>query len=346
MPPPPVLRLLVITFVIISTSLVSALSPKTENNENIPAPEQRHLFTEMPPYYWRDKLKLKHFTFRIVESRPHATDFFTQGFTFRDADGLLMESTGIVGKSRVVVYDDTLENILLDSSSSPTPEEEEKDDRSPTIGGNAGGNHRKQHVSGATSKSSSLPDSAPHNNNDLRRHFGEGITDYRGKIYQLTWKDNKVHIYDSRTLRRLEVREMPKEMSEGWGLTASPDLSSLVMGEGSAKLYFVTPDSGTNAATTTALKGFTLVRELIVRDCLSPDMHSFVGGLNELETVPLNVSHPEALQWIHPQEAILPLFEERERREGGKGLRAIEALPGALLWCVLVFFVLSCVISG
>ena len=69
-------------------------------------------------------------------------------------------------------------------------------------------------------------------------YFGEGLTIFRGKIYQLTWLSKTGFIYDVRTFRR--VGEFHYE-SEGWGLTH--DDASLILSDGSNKLQFIDPAS-------------------------------------------------------------------------------------------------------
>jgi glutaminyl-peptide cyclotransferase len=69
-------------------------------------------------------------------------------------------------------------------------------------------------------------------------YFGEGLTIFHGKIYQLTWLSKIGFIYDVRTFRR--VGEFHYE-SEGWGLTH--DDASLILSDGSNKLQFIDPAS-------------------------------------------------------------------------------------------------------
>lgn len=70
------------------------------------------------------------------------------------------------------------------------------------------------------------------------QYFGEGLTIFQGKIYQLTWLTKIGFIYDLRTFRR--VGEFHYE-SEGWGLTH--DDSSLILSDGTNKLQFIDPSS-------------------------------------------------------------------------------------------------------
>ena len=93
--------------------------------------------------------------------------------------------------------------------------------------------------------------------------FGEGITMLNNKIYQLTWQNHKVYVYDAKTLKKL------KELSwehDGWGLTNNG--SDLIISTGDSNLYFVDPET------------FKIRRIIGVSDNNGP-----VGNLNELEYV-------------------------------------------------------------
>ena len=67
--------------------------------------------------------------------------------------------------------------------------------------------------------------------------FGEGITHYRDRIYQLTWLSNLVHIYDHNgTLQR----SVPFR-NEGWGITT--DGERLFVSTGSSDILIVDPET-------------------------------------------------------------------------------------------------------
>ena len=69
-------------------------------------------------------------------------------------------------------------------------------------------------------------------------YFGEGLTIFRGKIYQLTWLSKKGFVYNLRTFR--QVGEFPYD-TEGWGLTH--DDRSLIMSDGTNKIRYIDPVS-------------------------------------------------------------------------------------------------------
>lgn len=69
-------------------------------------------------------------------------------------------------------------------------------------------------------------------------HFGEGITLFENKIYQLTWQSRLGFIYDKDSFELIQQFEYP---TEGWGITH--DGSQLIMSDGSAIIRFWDPDT-------------------------------------------------------------------------------------------------------
>ena len=69
-------------------------------------------------------------------------------------------------------------------------------------------------------------------------YFAEGMTVLGGKIYQLTWKNQRGFVYDLATFT------LEKEFSyagEGWGLTT--DGQSLILSDGTHQLRFLDPNT-------------------------------------------------------------------------------------------------------
>jgi glutaminyl-peptide cyclotransferase len=93
--------------------------------------------------------------------------------------------------------------------------------------------------------------------------FGEGIALLNGKIYQLTWQNNIVHVYDAVTLKKINDLPWPYE---GWGLTT--DGKSLIVSTGSSNLYYANPED------------FKIIKQVGVTDNYGP-----VANLNELEFI-------------------------------------------------------------
>jgi glutamine cyclotransferase len=68
--------------------------------------------------------------------------------------------------------------------------------------------------------------------------FGEGITEFGGKIYQLTWRNGVGFVYDADTLAPLG--QFPYN-TEGWGIT--DDGTQLIVSDGTSLLQFWDPST-------------------------------------------------------------------------------------------------------
>ena len=75
-----------------------------------------------------------------------------------------------------------------------------------------------------------------------KRYFGEGLTAFGGKFFQMTWQEHRVFVFDPH-MKPLPELANPRE---GWGLTH--DATRLIASDGSSNLFFLSPaDFGTLA---------------------------------------------------------------------------------------------------
>lgn len=93
--------------------------------------------------------------------------------------------------------------------------------------------------------------------------FGEGLTNWKDTLVQLTWTAQTGFVYDRRTFRALKTFQYK---GEGWGLTQ--DGVHLIMSDGSSSLRFLDPQT------------FQIVKSVTVSD-----RGAEVRSLNELEYV-------------------------------------------------------------
>jgi glutamine cyclotransferase len=78
-----------------------------------------------------------------------------------------------------------------------------------------------------------------------KSYFGEGMTFFAGKLYQMTWREHRVFVFDQ-NMRKLPELSNPRE---GWGLTH--DDKELIASDGSSRIYFLSPqDFGTRRVLT------------------------------------------------------------------------------------------------
>lgn len=92
-------------------------------------------------------------------------------------------------------------------------------------------------------------------------YFGEGVTVLDGRVYQLTYLDNRAFVYDQETFRKVDQLDYG---TQGWGLTH--DGTHLIMSNGSSMIEYRDP------------KTFKRLHRFFVSDAVAP-----VGFLNELE---------------------------------------------------------------
>jgi glutamine cyclotransferase len=95
-----------------------------------------------------------------------------------------------------------------------------------------------------------------------KHYFGEGMTFFGGHLYQMTWREHRVFVFDH------EMRALPELANprEGWGLTH--DDNELIASDGSSRLFFLSP------------KDFSTRRVLQVIQ-----NGSYLENINELEYV-------------------------------------------------------------
>jgi len=96
-----------------------------------------------------------------------------------------------------------------------------------------------------------------------QKYFAEGISIFGSKIYQLTWQNNIVFVYDLSNFKLLNEISYP---GEGWGITA--DGKNLFISNGTAVIDCIDPEQ------------FSVIRKINVHDG-----GNAVGNLNELEFI-------------------------------------------------------------
>ncbi|MES2590144.1 MAG: glutaminyl-peptide cyclotransferase [Bacteroidota bacterium] len=148
----------------------------------------------------------------VLKSFVHNSNSFTQGLEFND--GLLFESTGLNGKSKIA-------QVQLET--------------------------------GVQTKEIGLD----------ATYFGEGITIFGDKIYQITWQNQKCFVYNKNTL---QIEKDIAYTGEGWGLCN--DGKSIIMSDGTEMISFRNPET------------FQIERTIEVYDQVGPRVK-----LNELEYI-------------------------------------------------------------
>jgi glutamine cyclotransferase len=153
-------------------------------------------------------------SYTLLNAFPHDTAAFTQGLEY--FKGLLLESTGLTGRSSLRVVDITTGKVRS------------KINLEPSI-------------------------------------FAEGLTVLRDTLYQLSWQNHEVYVWDVKQTPFKKLATLPWS-GDGWGITN--DGQQLIISDGSDKLYFVQPG-------TLKLNQVVSVK----------DQYGAVNNLNELEMI-------------------------------------------------------------
>ncbi|MBS1566460.1 MAG: glutaminyl-peptide cyclotransferase [Bacteroidetes bacterium] len=135
--------------------------------------------------------------YSVVNTYPHDTSFFTEGFEFHNGELFESSGSGSNGEDQPAAYPSAFGIADLKT--------------------------------GKVSKKAEL-------NNTT--YFGEGITFFNDKIYQLTWKNQIGFVYDAKTFKKLSEFHYT---GEGWSLTH--DSTRLIMSDGSSNIRFLEPNT-------------------------------------------------------------------------------------------------------
>ena len=96
--------------------------------------------------------------------------------------------------------------------------------------------------------------------------FAEGLVRLGPRVYQLTWQQGYGLLHEASSFKDLGKFTYPKPITEGWGLAT--DGKSLIVSDGSSKLYWLNPQT------------FAVQRSVTVKNG-----DSEVNQLNELEFI-------------------------------------------------------------
>ncbi len=134
-------------------------------------------------------------------------------------------------------------------------------------------------------------------------YFGEGLTIFRGKIYQLTWLSKIGFVYDVKTFRKLRDFHF---YGEGWGL--AHDGSNLILSDGTNTLRYIDPETFAVVRTLEVYAGKEAVTNLNELECIGNDIYSNVWHANRIARIDARTG--QVRDWID-----LSALAEKEQKE-------------------------------
>jgi glutamine cyclotransferase len=112
------------------------------------------------------------------------------------------------------------------------------------------------------------------------QYFGEGLTIFRGKIYQITWLSNSGFVYDLKTFRKLSEFQY---YGEGWGLTH--DEANLILSDGTNRLRYLDPETFKVVRTVEVYAGKEAVPNLNELEFIEGDIYANVWHSNRIARI-------------------------------------------------------------
>ncbi len=125
-----------------------------------------------------------------------------------------------------------------------------------------------------------------------KKYFGEGMTLYDGKIYQLTYKAGKMMVYDAETYAVLDEYDYSESFAEGWGLSNNGE--QLIISDGTSTIYFMDPSDYSIAQKINVKKGNQGVRRLNELEYVDGSIYANIWQTNTI--VKINPNTGDILQ--------------------------------------------------
>jgi glutaminyl-peptide cyclotransferase len=126
---------------------------------------------------------------------------------------------------------------------------------------------------------------------DSDQYFGEGLTDWKDTLIQLTWQSHIALVYDRATFRLLRTFHYD---GEGWGLTH--DAKSLILSDGTATLRFFDPDTWKELRRVTVKDHGKRVTELNELEFIHGEIYANIWHANRIARISPATGH--VLGWI------------------------------------------------
>ena len=110
--------------------------------------------------------------------------------------------------------------------------------------------------------------------------FGEGITVFKDKIYQLTWKEHKVLVYNANNLQK--EKELYWQY-EGWVLAHND--TALIVSTGGSDIYMVDPNTFTIKKTIGVYNNYGYVSDINELEYVDGKIFANIYGQNEVVVI-------------------------------------------------------------
>jgi glutaminyl-peptide cyclotransferase len=123
------------------------------------------------------------------------------------------------------------------------------------------------------------------------QYFGEGLTEWKNSLIQLTWKSGTGFVYDRATFDRKSTFVYG---GEGWGLTH--DTTRLIQSDGSSTLRFIDPGTLRQIGSLPVTDGGSAVEQLNELEYIKGEIYANVWQTDRIAVISPKTG--EVLRWI------------------------------------------------
>jgi len=124
-----------------------------------------------------------------------------------------------------------------------------------------------------------------------KRYFGEGMTDWNGRLLQLTWETNIGFVYDLATFAPITTFTYS---GEGWGLTH--DDKRLIMSDGTSALRFLDPETQREIGRVTVRDGDRAIDRLNELEFIKGEVYANIYTTDRIAIIAPNTGRVAA--WL------------------------------------------------
>jgi glutamine cyclotransferase len=123
------------------------------------------------------------------------------------------------------------------------------------------------------------------------KYFGEGLTEWRGQLIQLTWQSGIAFTYDMGSFKQLATL---KYAGEGWGLTH--DGTRLILSDGSPTLRFMDPATFAESGRVTVRDRGQPLRDINELEFIDGEIYANVWQTNRIARI--NAATGAVVGWV------------------------------------------------
>lgn len=124
-----------------------------------------------------------------------------------------------------------------------------------------------------------------------QKYFAEGLTDWNGRLLQLTWQTNVGFVYD---MAKFDLQQTFKYTGEGWGITH--DDKRLIMSDGTARLRFLDPMTFAETGSVNVTDGGRPVDQLNELEFVNGEVYANVWQTERIAIIAPDSGHVTA--WL------------------------------------------------